>query len=200
MKGVIDELQRIVDETLALAQKESVEGGKGEIASAEAVTAPEQEAEADDEKQPPPQPPVVQCSMLAQWALADAYYKVVITKYRGIPIIIRTMKAFPDDEDIQGTCCSLLTSLTNKVQVFQEGGVNALLNAMKYHPSSIVVQSVALEGLFALMPLIMHLQENDYELISNVEKAAKCAQDMYLTEAGTEAMQQLLVQCAKLRR
>ncbi|KAL3917782.1 MAG: hypothetical protein SGILL_004549 [Bacillariaceae sp.] len=198
VKGVIDELQRIVDETLALAMSDVNESEEGKEL-AEGTTESEQEKQEENDQTQPPQAPVMQCSMLAQWAHADAYYKVVITKYRGIPIIIRAMKAFPDDEDIQGTCCRLLTSLTNKVQVFQEGGVDALLNAMKSHPSSIVVQSAALEGILALMPLVMHLEENNREMISNIEKAAKLAQEMYLTEDGNKAVEELLVQCAKLR-
>jgi hypothetical protein len=135
--------------------------------------------------------------MLSQWAIADTYYKVVITKYRGIPVIIRAMEAFPDDEDIQGTCCTILTSLTNKVQIFQEGGVDAFLRAMTNHPTSIVVQSAALEGLSALMPLVQHLEENNRETLEEIEMVTKLAEDMYLTEAGSKALQEVLIQVAK---
>jgi hypothetical protein len=193
VKGVIDDLQRIVDETLVMVAREVSEKEK-ESVSAETMI------KATLEQSPNEQTcevPILQCSMLSQWAIADTYYKVVITKYRGIPVIIRAMEAFPDDEDIQGTCCTILTSLTNKVQIFQEGGVDAFLHAMTNHPTSIVVQSAALEGLSALMPLVQHLEENNRETLEEIEMVTKLAEDMYLTEAGSKALQEVLIQVAK---
>lgn len=205
VKGVIDELQRIVDETLAMAiqdagvvakkDTQAEEQPKTDEKFAEKMTTQDKEEEEEEGKTP--EMPILQCSMLAQWAQADSYYKVVITKYQGIPVIIRAMKAFADDEDIQGTCCNILNILTNKVQVYQEGGVNAFLRAMKCHPNSTFVQSVAMQGLSGLMPLILHLEENNRGVLSDIESMVKLAEDMYLTETGNKAMRELLVHFAK---
>ncbi|KAL3915579.1 MAG: hypothetical protein SGILL_005582 [Bacillariaceae sp.] len=202
VKGVIDELQRIVDETLAMAINDAnvLDKVDSQEEARERPTTGEEEGdteEEEEEEENDEDAPILQCSMLAQWALADSYYKVVITKYHGIPVIIRTMKAFPDDEDIQGTSCNILNSLTNKVQVYQNGGVNSFINAMKSHPNSIVVQSAAMEGLYGLMPLLLHLEEDNKDILSDIESMVKLAEDMYLTEAGSKALKELLVQLAK---
>ncbi len=98
--------------------------------------------------------PLHEVEMLSQWASVDAYYKVVISKYQGIPTIVLAMKTFPENADVQSFCCSTLKSLNNKLMIHQADGVQAILNAMTNHPSSIVVQSEALEALRFQAPLL----------------------------------------------
>jgi hypothetical protein len=155
--------------------------------------------------------PLQLCSMLAQWARVDAYYKVVITKYNGVPVIVRAMKTFPKSEDLQALCCSTLSSLTNKLKIYQEGGVHVILEALKMHPNCISVQSSALEALSGVMPLITrhvpcrsktasaidcveHEASDDdkQELLREIQTVVTKSKDMYLTENGVNAANDIL--------
>lgn len=129
------------------------------------------------------EPPLRICSMLAQWASVDAYYKVVITKYNGIQSTIRAMHAFLQSADLQSMCCTILATLSNKCLIFQEGGAYAIVEAMKRHPSSIIVQSAALEALSPLTPLLLQEQA----MLREIQALVQCTADMYLTKAGSKA-------------
>lgn len=218
VKGVIDDLQRIVDGVKLLAVKDSTLGNDNESeveegddeCSLTGLTRPPQDDAIEDkdrkswletaplkklseeEERSSESLPLLQCSMLAQWARVDSYYKVVITKYQGISVVIRAMKAFANSEEVQASCCVTLANLPNKVQVFQEGGVEAILNAMKRHPSSISVQSAALEALSGIMPLIQHLEENNDDTLHEIRTLVQRTEDMYLTENGKKAAMDVL--------
>jgi hypothetical protein len=157
VKSVIADLQRICEECNATSNNTTV------------VEAPLHEVE-----------------MLSQWASVDAYYKVVISKYQGIPTIVLAMTTFPDDADVQTFCCSTLKSLTNKLLIHQADGVPAILQAMTNHPSSIVVQSEALEALRFQAPL---LPQEPPEVLQPLVALLEHAQEMYLTQMGTASAQ-----------
>ena len=114
------------------------------------------------------QAPETECAMLAQWA-TDAYYKVVISKYNGIPAICDAMELFSNHVNLQASCCTALGRLTiaqspnqmhpqhitNPTAPSAPGGdpsinqriVSLIIRAMKTHPQSILVQSAACEAL-----------------------------------------------------
>mmetsp|Transcript_9204 Transcript_9204/g.16722 ORF Transcript_9204/g.16722 Transcript_9204/m.16722 type:complete len:378 (-) Transcript_9204:1553-2686(-) len=187
VKSAIDELQKIVEEATAMA---TALQGRKDVAE----EAKDDDAKDDDVFQHHHSlaPPLQQCSLLAQWARVDVYYKVVITKYHGIPVIVRTMKAFPGHAELQESCCSALANLTSKVVVFQEGGVPAILEAMKAHSRCIRLQSSALEALSGLMPLIQNLDENSKQTLKEISTLVEQTKDMYLTENGRKAAENIL--------
>lgn len=214
VKGVIDDLQRIVDEAKLLAlQKLSLEDAVDEdpadsrarvigiqqdksedeeafmyeVAPLQCLDDTEERKTKDEEHEKSTAIPLLQCSMLAQWTRVDTYYKVVITKYHGIPIVIGAMNAFAASEEVQASCCITLANLTNKVQIFQEGGAQATLRAMKEHPESISVQSAALETLLGIIPLIQHLQDDNAEMLREIQTLVKRTDDIFLTEEGKKA-------------
>jgi hypothetical protein len=129
------------------------------------------------------EPPIEFCSMLALWASVDAYYKVVISKYNGIQVTVRAMRAFPQCADLQATCCTILAHLSNKCLICQEMGAQAIVAAMQGHPCNIIVQSAALEALRPLTPFL--LQER--AVLHEIETLLARTKDMYLTEAGCKA-------------
>jgi hypothetical protein len=220
VKGVIDDLRRIVEEAKLSAMKDltlsdndhdvqevcdddtpATETKRPEDDDAEIdlaslyETAPLRRSyDSDSEEDDPSIPtlPLLQCSMLAQWARVDSYYKVVITKYQGIPVIIRAMDAFASSEEVQASSCIALANLTNKVQIFQQGGPQAILNAMKGHPHSISVQSAALEALVGVMPLIQHLEEDNTEILRDIQLSVMRTEAMFLTGDGKIAAKRIL--------
>jgi hypothetical protein len=129
------------------------------------------------------EPPLQICSMLAQWASVDVYYKVVIAKYNGIQSTVRAMEAFPLCADLQATCCTILANLSNKSLIVTEGGVDAIRKAMQRHPSSIIVQSAALEALRPLTPLLVQ----ERAMLQEIHKLLQSAKGVYLTKAGSKA-------------
>lgn len=133
----------------------------------------------------PEEPPLDQIFMLAQWASVDAYYKVVISKYQGIPAIIQAMDTFPMSADLQACGCSALKSLSNKSHIHTNGGVSALLNALRNHPASIVVQSEALDALKQQGPM---LSQESPDTLRQLIPLLRHAKDMYLTQRGKEGV------------
>lgn len=130
------------------------------------------------------EPPVQICSMIAQWASVDVYYKVVIVKYNGVQATVRAMAAFPSCADLQSTCCTILANLVNsKDLVVSEGGVRAILKAMQEHPTSTIVQSAALEALRPFIPSLVQEQA----ILDEIRDLLKRGKDVYLTKAGTKA-------------
>jgi hypothetical protein len=101
--------------------------------------------------------PETECAMLAQWA-TDAYYRVVISKYQGIPTICRAMRCFPQNSDIQVSCCTCLELLAGSQQhtIHEAEGVALVIAAMKNHPQSIQVHSAACQALRNMSLSIMH--------------------------------------------
>lgn len=101
--------------------------------------------------------PETECAMLAQWA-TDAYYRVVISKYQGIPTICRAMRCFPQSSDIQVSCCTCLELLAASQQhtIHEAEGVALVIAAMKNHPQSIQVHSAACQALRDMSLSIMH--------------------------------------------
>lgn len=214
VKGVIDDLRRIVEEAKLSAMKDLTlsdndhdvqEVCDDDTPATETERPEDDDAEIDlaslyetaplrrsDDSESIPTLPLLQCSMLAQWARVDSYYKVVITKYQGIPVIIRAMDAFASSEEVQASSCIALANLTNKVQIFQQGGPQAILNAMKGHPHSISVQSAALEALVGVMPLIQHLEEDNTEILRDIQLSVMRTEAMFLTGDGKIAAKRIL--------
>ena len=124
--------------------------------------------------------PIEECSMLKLWSV-DAYYKVLISKYGGLVAIVTAMKAFPNEEELQVSCCCSLKHMSNKLAVHQAGGTTALVDAMSNHPQSIQVQSEACEGLKNQAPL---LAKEPVDALRKILPLLQHAEQMYLTETG----------------
>ncbi|KAG7372247.1 hypothetical protein IV203_018390 [Nitzschia inconspicua] len=207
VKGVIDDLQRIVDNSNILPVKDSsfetdVEGNfsgssasKGKLeedldVASVCEMAPLQqfmETERNERQEQCFTVPHLQCFMLAQWSRVDSYYKVVITKYHGIQVLIRAMNTFARSEDVQASCCVALANLNNKLQIFHEGGAQAILNAMKEHPNSISVQSAGLDALSGLIQLILNRGKDGAETLQEMIFLVQRTEHMYLTADGKKA-------------
>ena len=129
--------------------------------------------------------PLHQVAMLSQWAsVDDAYYKVIIVKYNGIPALLRAMKHFPESGDLQAYACTALSHLNNKLQIHQQGGVHAMITALQDHPNNITVVSAALQ---ALKSQSLVLKQEPNELLQELTPLLEHSKDMYLTPAGKEA-------------
>jgi hypothetical protein len=136
--------------------------------------------------------PVQECVLLYHWSV-DAYYKVVISKYLGIPAIVSAMRAFPEVEDLQTACCGALKNLNNKVAIQEAGGVSVMLLAMHNHPQSIDVQSEACEALRSQGPLL----QQDPAVVATLGPMLEQAREMYLTRKGRESLLFLLTVCSQ---
>ena len=126
--------------------------------------------------------------MLAQWSV-DAYYKVLISKYQGLPAVVSAMRAFPYHADLQAYCCCVLKNLTGKVSIQQAGGPAACIQAIRQHPHSIHLQSEAFQALRFQAPLIIQEGVVDMEELVQLLENAK---QMYLTVPGKESVLILL--------
>jgi len=129
--------------------------------------------------------PVSQMAMLAQWASVDAYYKVVIAKYEGIPVIINAMETYQTNVDIQAYGCTALQHLNNKLLIQQHGGVAAMIRAMQLHATNITVQSEALQAIQRQGPKL--LGQDPTMLREELFPSLEHAKDMFLTKAGKDA-------------
>jgi hypothetical protein len=129
--------------------------------------------------------PVAQMAMLAQWASVDAYYKVVIAKYDGIPVIINAMNAYESNVDIQSYGCMALQHLNNKALIQQHGGVSAMIRAMKRLATNITVQSEALLAIQRQGPNL--LGQDPTMLREELLPSLEHAKDMFLTKTGKDA-------------
>ena len=134
------------------------------------------------------EPPIQECAMLSQWSV-DAYYKVVIAKYNGLPAIIDAMAVFPSHSDLQAYCCSALKNISNKIAIQQLGGVAAIASAMLNHPHSIHLQSEACEALKSQGSFL--LQESP-DTIIQLSSLVRDAKEMYLTPSGKESARFLI--------
>jgi len=132
------------------------------------------------------EPPLEECVMLAQWASVDVYYKVVITKYNGVEVVVAAMKAYPLCEDLQTFCCAILQNLNNKIQVKELGGTIAILEAMKNHSSSVAVQ---VEACMALKEQNLVLQQESHEFMTELQQLLAHAHEMYLTPSAQSAIE-----------
>jgi hypothetical protein len=137
------------------------------------------------------EPPLQECFMLSNWAI-DAYYKVVISKYQGIPAIVDAMQTFPNNADLQAYCCITLKNLGNKLAIQQAGGVTAILTAMRAHSDSIHVQSEACE---ALQSQAQFLHQEPEVVRHDLSCLLRQATGMYLTHKGQESLTFLIEFC-----
>lgn len=108
--------------------------------------------------------PEDECCILAQCAV-DAYYRVVITGRGGIPVLVRAMRAFLWDRDLQECCCLALGNLcanngSTLLAVDSAGGVAQIIAAMRNHPQSVAVQSAACDALRNMSGLLLQLAMN----------------------------------------
>jgi len=103
-------------------------------------------------------PPTDEINILAHFA-PDAYYRVVISGKQGLHAITRAMCAFPHCRELQECAClalgNLCTQNNNLVVADQAGAVQAVIAAMRSHPSSVAVQSAACEALRNMSSLIL---------------------------------------------
>jgi hypothetical protein len=121
--------------------------------------------------------PETKCVMLAQWA-TDAYYKVVISKYQGIPIICLAMRCYPQNATIQVACCTsleLLAYASQKQAIQDAGGVALVVAAMRNHPQSIQVQSAACQALRNMSLSIILLQKDHGVVLEQSSSSLKCS-------------------------
>lgn len=124
-------------------------------------------------------------ALLSQWASADVYYKVVITKYQGIPTIIKIMQLYAEDPEIQVYGMITLSHLTNKQQIYESGGVQVCINALRRFSSSIEVQS---QGFGMLKSQAMLLMQEPHDRIRSLASLLALAKDMYLTKTGRDGV------------
>ena len=83
--------------------------------------------------------PEMECSMIADWS-SDSYYRVVITKCRGISTLCRALEVFPNNVQIQESCCTALgfllpaqvdnVSITIKVEGDDDHGTKLAIDLM----------------------------------------------------------------------
>eukprot|EP00934_Nitzschia_sp_Nitz4_P001141 Nitzschia sp. Nitz4//scaffold184_size43902//19543//20793//NITZ4_007282-RA/size43902-processed-gene-0.5-mRNA-1//1//CDS//3329539651//1141//frame0 len=133
--------------------------------------------------------PMQAMALLSQWSAADAYSKVVITKYNGVATIVNAMKKFHDNADIQVYGCCILSNLPDKAQIHEKGGVTQIIQAMQDYPASIGVQS---QGLDALKKQGSLLTKESPELLSSIFAVLDLSKDVFLTQAGKEGRAYLL--------
>ena len=91
---------------------------------------------------------------LANWA-KDAYYVVVMTKNKAIPLAVSAMIAFPYNSNFLVSCCTLLTRLcadssANQATAVKSGAISQLITMMSVHAQTTRVQAGACETLRAL--------------------------------------------------
>jgi hypothetical protein len=132
-----------------------------------------------------PEAPVQEMALLSQWASVDAYYRVVIAKYQGIPTTIKIMNLYRENLDIQVYCLLTLSQLPNKKQVHEQGGVQACIQSMQRYPSHIEIQSQAFEML-KTQAVALILEPHD--CLRPLHGLAQSVQDMYLTQKGREGV------------
>ena len=164
VKAAIAEVQRVCN----LAQEQHQQSKEFSIKQKQQDTAFEDDdelvppGEAEECSGAPPatfqdgevQPPLQECAMLAQWSV-DAYYKVLISKYKGIPAIVNALNTFASCADVQAYGCSALKNMGNKLSVQEAGATPAALAALRNHPTSIHVQSECCELLQNQAPVIL---------------------------------------------
>ena len=136
--------------TMLLSQRSNAQGVKDLITTIERKTAavstsPEAMASASISHLFDSKVPDQECSVLAQVA-QDAYYRVVIGSSNGVAVLIQAMNYFPQEAGLQEACCQALGNLcekngNNQLAVQQEDGIKAIVTAMRWHSSSIAVQS-----------------------------------------------------------
>ena len=90
---------------------------------------------------------------LANWA-KDTYYVVVMTKNKGIPLVVSAMAAFPYNANFLVNCCTLLTRLcsdnpTNQATAVKVGALSTIVAMMSTHSQTTRVQAGACEALRA---------------------------------------------------
>lgn len=130
-----------------------------------------------------PTPPHQEMAMLSQWASVDAYYKVVISKYQGIPTIVKIMKLYADDPDIQVYGMTTLTHLGNKQQIHESDGVDTCIKALIRFSSNIEVQS---HGFIMLKSQAMLLTQEPHDRLRPLVGLLESTKTMFLTHAGRE--------------
>lgn len=130
-----------------------------------------------------PTAPHQEMAMLSQWASVDAYYKVVITKYNGIPTIVKIMKIYSDDPDIQVYGMMIMTHLGNKQQIHDHDGVDVCIKALVRFSSSIEVQS---HGYIMLKSQAMLLTQEPQDRLGPLVALLESSKTMYLTQAGRD--------------
>lgn len=129
--------------------------------------------------------PLQEMALLSQWASVDAYYKVVISKYKGIPTILNIMKLYPHVADIQVYGLVTLSHLSNQHQIHECGGVPLLLRVMQHHSSNIELVS---QGFGLLKKQAALLPQLEREKLVPLVALVKTAQTMYLTQGGKEGL------------
>jgi hypothetical protein len=114
-------------------------------------------------------PPNEECYVVAHFSL-DSYYHLVIMGCDGIPALMGAMRAFWYDRDLQECCCIAMKNLlcspccgsvAPPFNAILDGGVAAVIAAMKNHPQSVAVQSTACDALRSMGSLLLqHVEKS----------------------------------------
>jgi hypothetical protein len=118
-------------------------------------------------------PPNKECYVVAHFSL-DSYYRLVIMGCDGIPALMGAMRAFWYDRDLMECCCIAMKNLlcspccgsvappfNTFLGGFEaDGGVAAVIAAMKNHPQPVAVQSAARDALCFMGSLLLQHVEN----------------------------------------
>ncbi len=176
---------------MQVAQRSNGSTVKSVIAGLKAIVANICDDESDLEEKPlssilgRPPTPHQEMALLSQWASVDAYYKVVISKYQGIPTIIKIMEHYAEDPDIQVYGMMTLSQLTNKQQIHECGGVEACIDSLLRFPSNIEIQS---QGFGMLKSQAMVLTQEPHDRLRPLVGLLELAKDMYLTQTGRDGV------------
>jgi hypothetical protein len=132
-----------------------------------------------------PRPPSDDMLLLAQCASADTYYEVIITKYHGIPTIIKIMDMYQDHLDIQVSALSILAHLPDKESIHQHGGVPACIRTLDIFSNSIEVLS---SGFHMLKMQASVLSKEPPDFLRSLCAIVESARQMYLTKVGKDGL------------
>jgi len=130
-------------------------------------------------------------AMLAQWACADVYYKILITKYKGIDAVVEAMESFSEIPYIQMYGCQVLANLSNKMLISQCGGVPAAVTALEKHGSTMLAVRSDIWVLIQLqLPLLAQELPETLSRLGNLLNSQN-KEPKSLSNAGKEAVKML---------
>eukprot|EP00957_Ditylum_brightwellii_P211235 15365934-Ditylum_brightwellii.AAC.1 len=119
----------------------------------------------DKEEAPGPNPSdsiaalaITKCNVLVLWS-CDPYYYVLISSYKRTPTIVKVMSMNLQHVIFQPDGCTAIASLSiyngsNQCTVRADGGLHAMVSALRNHPTSVRIYSAVYDALMQLISIV----------------------------------------------
>jgi hypothetical protein len=128
-------------------------------------------------------PPSQDLALLAHCAGVDEYYQVIISKYNGIPTIIKMMDMYSQHLDIQMHGLTALACLTDKASIHLHGGVRVCVRAMIAFSDDMELQSA---GFHMLKMQASALAKEGHDVLRSLRTVLERVRQKYLTQHGKD--------------